>query len=169
MNVFDAARDSSPTIHILVGPPASGKSTWRAQHLTGSAREPFIFSSDDAIHAIAASQGKTYDEVFRDVSFKDIERDLKAGFQSAVQRKQDIIIDRTNMSAKSRRKFLSSIPKDYTKVAVVFEVPREVLDARLAARKAETGMSVPKDVVDEMIQRYAEPTIAEGFDRIERP
>jgi tRNA uridine 5-carbamoylmethylation protein Kti12 len=167
MNLFDEARAVKPSIHILVGPPASGKSTWRARHLLSTGSKPFIFSSDDAIHALAASQGQTYDEAFRDVDFKSIERNLKAEFQDAIRDRRDIIIDRTNLSMKSRRKFLASIPKDYEKVAVVFNVGRELLDRRLADRKAATGMSVPKDVVDDMIKRYEEPTRGEGFDRIE--
>ncbi len=163
--MFDALK-TKPTIYVLIGPPASGKSTWRAAHMAASTRPTFIFSSDDEIFKIAGEQGSSYDEVMKTVPFKEIEKRLKDSFRLAVQRGDDIIIDRTNMSAKARNKFLANVGKNYQRVGVLFRIDRETLNRRMAARKEATGMSVPPEVVDEMLARYEEPTTTE-FHRIE--
>lgn len=156
---------NQPTIYMLVGPPASGKSTWRAKHLAQTERPTVVISSDDYIDALAANLGITYSDAFKKADMKEITRVLNNQFDEAIKRGDDIILDRTNMSAKTRRKYLSRMPRNYAKVAVVFNVGRELLDRRLADRAAATGKHIPKNVVDDMIKSYDEPTTSE-FDRV---
>jgi predicted kinase len=164
---MDAIDPKTPAIYMLVGPPASGKSTWRAQHMAATPRPTIIISSDDYIDALAATLETTYAEAFKQADMKEIERVIRNQFEEAIKRGDNIIVDRTNMRVKSRRKFLSSVPKTYRKIAVVFSVSRDLLDRRLADRAAATGKNIPKDVVDGMIKSYEEPTSSE-FNRIER-
>ena len=51
-----------PTIYMLIGVPASGKSTWVEQN-KGNA---LVISTDNLIEAYAANLGKTYNEVFKE-------------------------------------------------------------------------------------------------------
>lgn len=154
-----------PTIYMLVGAPASGKSTWRAKHLATAPRPTVVISSDDYIDEIARELNTTYSDAFRKADMKEITRVLNNQFDEAVKRGDDIILDRTNMSKKSRNKYLCRVPKTYRKVAVVFNVGRELLDRRLADRAAATGKHIPKEVVDDMIKSYEEPSCGE-FDEV---
>ncbi len=163
-NLFKNILTRNPVCMVLIGPPACGKSTYRATMLD-SLIDPVIISGDDLIEAEAARLGKTYSEVFPDVDFKVQKKILRAAFDDAVKRGADIVIDRTNMSAKARRSFLATLPKNYHKVAIVFEYEPEALFTRIARRGAETGKNIPPQVVEEMIAQYQAPTMDE-FHRI---
>jgi hypothetical protein len=53
---------------------------------------------------------------------------------------------------------------DYEHIAVVFRTPnRDELDVRLSGR---AGKHIPKNVVDNMIDSWEEPTLEEGFQEI---
>lgn len=157
---------TNPVCMMLIGPPACGKSTYRAEMLDLLV-DPVVISGDDLIEAEAVRLGKTYSEVFPDVDFKEQKKVLRTAFDGAVKRGADIVIDRTNMSAKARRSFLATLPKNYTKVAVVFEYEPEALFARIIRRGEETGKNIPRQVVEEMIAQYQAPTMDE-FHRIEK-
>lgn len=150
----------SPTCYILIGPPASGKSTYREELLTQNP-DLVIISSDDLIEDFARENQMTYSEAFHQVDMKAVDRMVRERFLRAISEGRDVLVDRTNMTVKSRNRFLSQLPKHYTRVGVVFEVPRDVLDARIAARAAATGKNIPASVVDHMISTYQEPTASE--------
>lgn len=122
-------------------------------------RPTTVISSDDIIEDHAIKMGMTYSAAFKLLDFKDVEQEMWARFYDARDRRDDIIVDRTNMRPKSRARFLSETKNHgYHSIAVVFEVPRDELDKRLAAREAATGKAIPKHVVDGMIAGYQEPT-----------
>lgn len=154
---------------VLIGPPASGKSTWRAKQLAatpfigGDVKpvNPVIVSGDDLIDAEAERLGITYAEAFRLVDFKEQKRVLRETFMEAVTAGRDIIIDRTNLTIKGRRSFLASLPKTYQKVAVLFAVPQDELFERLEKRGRETGKTIPRAVVEDMIASYQPPAHGE--------
>lgn len=159
-----------PCVVFLIGPPGSGKSTWikhymiSAQH---SKQVPVIIDTDSKVEEWGKARGLTYTQAFHhpEVNFTVFEHEMWAEYTAALANGRDIIIDRTNMSRKRRENFLKLIPEGYTKRAIIFNVPRDILDARLAARHSETGKYIPKSVVDNMIASYVEPTKDE-FDSI---
>lgn len=154
----------NPTCHFLIGPPASGKSTFRAQFIAArpeGSNPLVVISSDDLIDEFALENGLTYSQAFHEVDMKAIDRTVRERFAQAIRAGHDIMIDRTNMTSKSRNKLLSQLTSDYKRIAVIFEVPRDVLDARLAARAESTGKSIPAFVVDRMIASYHEPVAGE--------
>ncbi len=157
---------------VLIGPPASGKSTWRAQMLAQSPDEgpfdPVIISGDDLIEAECAITGETYAEVFARHDFKEQKRILREAFTAAVEAGRDIVVDRTNLTVKGRRSFLASLPRTYERVGVVFSVPEPLLFERLEARGLATGKTIPRKVVEDMIASYQPPAPGE-FHRIMRP
>ncbi len=159
---------------VLIGPPASGKSTWRAKNLaatfiTNDTPEPHavVISGDDLIEAEMAVTGDSYPVVFARHDFKEQKRILRNQFTQAVEEGRDIVIDRTNLTAKGRRSFLASLPRTYERVAVLFDVPETVLFERLERRGIETGKVIPRKVVEDMIASYQPPAPGE-FDRIIR-
>ena len=147
-----------PTLYMLVGVPASGKSTWVARR-----KEPVV-SSDDFIEAAAAKRGVTYDDVFAE-TVDAANKHVLAAAKRAFARGESLIWDQTNLSKKVRAERLQLAPPAYTTVAVFFPTPApKVLAARLANRP---GKTIPPDVVAHMAAALERPTLAEGFDRVQ--
>jgi predicted kinase len=152
---------------MLVGVPASGKSTWRLRCKV----EDFTIelSTDDIIDHLADQLGFTYNEIFKDtISFA--ERVMKRDFIEAAERDVDMIIDRTNLTAKSRRKWIEMLKLyQYDIEAVVFPMPgtenlsTEEWNRRLDSRP---GKTIPGHILSSMIEHYEVPTEAEGFSKI---
>lgn len=165
--VFSSKVNIVAYVYFLIGPPASGKSTWRAnfsavQQQLGD--DVVYVSSDDLIDEIAQSRGETYSTVFKDV-IAECDRRAYDIFREAVSSGKNIVIDRTNMSVKSRNRYLSQVPKTYHRAAYIFEVPIPELKRRLQARAEQTGKHIPWFVVEGMLTSYQPPTGSE-FDEI---
>jgi predicted kinase len=149
-----------PTLYMLVGVPASGKSTWVASQEWID--DPVFISSDAYIERYAAGVDKTYSEVFESyvgTATSYMNEDLN----SARLNRKNIVWDQTNVSRKIRFRKLKQF-KDYDAVAVVFKTPdRDTLNARLAARP---GKNIPEFVMNNMINTFEMPTEDEGFKQI---
>ncbi len=148
-----------PTLYMLVGVPASGKSTW-AKHNRNNA---LVASSDDYIEKQAEKLGSTYSDVF-DKFIKAANTHAIETARKAFSDKLDLIWDQTNLTKTGRRNKLKMVPKDYKKVAVFFPTPHEdVLKKRLTSRP---GKNIPDYVVTSMIKTIEKPTKDEGFDEV---
>jgi len=149
-----------PTLYMLVGVPASGKTTWTKQRRNNNT---LVASSDDYIEKQAEKLGSTYSDVF--------DKFIKAAITHAIETagkafsdKLDLIWDQTNLTKTGRRNKLKMVPKDYKKIAVFFPTPHEdVLKKRLASRP---GKNIPDYVITSMSKTIEKPTTDEGFDDI---
>jgi predicted kinase len=152
----------SKICYILIGVPASGKSTWwKEQDLLDNT---WVLSTDDVIEAVATQFGFTYDEVFKElINFAD-----KVMWQDAHYAAEDsytVYVDRTNLSAKARKKFIDFLkPYGYMFKAIVFPQPDETeWRRRLNSRE---GKTIPAHVLRSMQDSYEIPLMSEGFDEI---
>jgi predicted kinase len=149
-----------PKFYMLIGVPASGKSTWRSQH----AGNAVIVSTDDIIEQTATASGRTYNEVFKE--------NIKFATQLAEQRmieafdaNLDVIHDQTNLTPKSRNPKLALVPDNYEKIAVVFLTPEDAeWQRRLDSRP---GKTIPQNILMGMRDSMVFPDPEEGFNRIE--
>ena len=144
------------TITVLVGPPRAGKSTWVSKNHSVEA----LISRDNLV--LQMGTGDTYSECWAsltDEMHKEIDTTLYSNFQAALREHSDIIIDMTNMSKKSRNKWLAPA-KGYTKKAIVFIEDSEVLTSRNNEEKF-----IPLEVTNGMIERFVMPMYDE-FDTI---
>lgn len=149
-----------PVAYILVGIPASGKSTW-AETQRNLVDCDYI-SSDKFIEKHAAANGITYSEAFGE-AIKSSISDMLDELDVSVNASRDIIWDQTSTTVVSRIKKLRLLP-GYQKIAVVFKTPdEEELQRRLDSRK---GKSIPENVIKDMIANFEMPTKDEGFDEI---
>ena len=148
-----------PTLYMLIGVPASGKSTWlQSQDINGA-----VVSTDNHIEAAAKAAGKTYNDVFKSV-IKKATSQMNADLKVAIENDQNIYWDQTNLNVKSRKGKLSKVPEYYRKVAVVFPRPDMAeLDRRLASRP---GKVIPSNVMASMLGSFEKPMKDEGFDEI---
>lgn len=163
-------KDNRPKLIMLVGVPASGKSTWvqgKSHDKLISAKEfemASIHSTDQIIEDIGFQYGMTYNEAFDCIKFA--EKVFFHRLQKSAAIGHDIIVDRTNLSVKSRKRILDIVDQvgDYKKIAVVFDTPNsEEHDRRLASR---AGKTIPRHVIDSMKTSMTPPTKEEGFDEI---
>ena len=147
-------------LYVLVGVPASGKSTWVHDQIWTLGLT--IVSTDAFVEDYARSQGKTYSEVFDEYMPTAVEL-MTEQVVRARELNHDIIWDQTSTTIATRAKKLRMLP-DYYAIAIVFRTPdRATLDERLNSRP---GKLVPSHVVDGMINNWEEPTEEEGFQEI---
>lgn len=152
-----------PYLYMLVGVPASGKSTWINTFKPPIGRDTTIISTDSYIEHIALSLNKTYDEVFQE-HIKAATKNMYKHVEWAVERGTHIVWDQTNLTRKTRAKKLIMIPDHYIKIAIWFPTPDEAeLKRRLSSRP---GKTVPWGVMQNMIDSMTYPGFDEGFDVI---
>lgn len=154
-----------PTLHMLIGVPCSGKSTWVDKVVQGP--NVYVASTDNLIEAHAQLHGKKYNDVFKD-AIKDAEKTMYTCVQEAVKDDMSIVWDQTNLNRKTRAKKLIMIPDHYIKIAVVFPTPNDIWK-RLEQRNRwnhHNGKIIPAHVVQHMINSFEYPLGDEGFDII---
>ena len=157
-------KEHSPKIIILIGLSGSGKTVWTENFLK-THDNYVVVSSDDIIQKKADSLGKTYSEIF-DTSIEAAEQEFKNNLRNSIEKRENIIVDRTNITKKARRRVLSIVPKEYEKIAVTFSVNDAELKTRLLQREFKTGKHIPDFVISDMRTRYQEPDSSEGFSEI---
>ena len=155
---------SNPTLYMLIGAPATGKSTWVMRYRQVMKRPAIIYSTDDYIEMLAEETSDTYNNVFNSTNMKQAELWAEQNLKIAIKNELDIIWDQTNLNKKSRKKKLAKIPTHYTKIAVVFNLPPITeWELRLESRP---GKMIPRAVLDSMIFSFEYPTLGEGFYKI---
>lgn len=155
-----------PKCTLLVGVPGSGKSTWLNQNISDRDR---IVSTDNIIDALGKVYDFTYDEIFREtIRFADMVM-VKWMLESA-EAGDNLYIDRTNLTAKSRAQFINKLKKyGYEFECVVFpEVGSEALSKEEWKRRLNSrpGKTIPQEALDRMVYSYEIPLMSEGFKKI---
>jgi len=154
----------NPTITFLIGPPASGKSTYRDKYSTNEV----IISRDDIRNEIIESVGLSYSDSFYDKEIqKNVNNILQNNISEAIKHKKNIIVDMSNINVSQRRKTMSRIPKIYTRKAVVFLVNYDELVIRLKTREDKTGKYIPIELLELMVSQYEEPSEEENFSDVQ--
>lgn len=155
----------TPFMLVMIGAPGSGKSTVVTELLKN--HKIIIGSTDDLIQQQADLLNSTYSKVFKSLDFGALNKQMMKSISGAVEAAANIAVDRTNMSAKSRRPFVQMAKaNDYNLIALNFIVDEQVLYERLARRGDLTGKIIPDFVVKNMLNNYETPSPDEGFDFI---
>lgn len=144
-----------PTIYMLIGLPASGKSTIAKKY--AARYNAKIFSSDELRK-----------ELFGDVNCQTKNHDLFCELQNRIKmclhNGDNVIYDATNINYRKRIAFLEYIQKiNCKKVAVLMATPYSVCLARNEGRERK----VPESVIENMYKNFTLPYWYEGWDDIE--
>lgn len=156
----DKVKVSEPktkTVTLMVGLPASGKSTHVSENRS---EKSFLVSRDNIIEMF--SEGNNYNEKWKNSDQKKIDKDLQELFGLS-KKFNDVIVDMTHMSLKSRRKTLSHFGKDWQKNCVVFLPTLTEIERRKSQRPEKV---IDNSVLDAMISSFRPPCLGEGFDNI---
>lgn len=138
---------------ILIGLPASGKSSWCAENGEG-----YVVLSSDAIRAeLGNEEDQSNNELVFDILHARLRQHLAEG--------DSVIIDACNINRKNRRRWI--VAANQYKVpfirAVVFNVHPDICIIRNSMRQRQ----VPKEVIKHMMSKFEPPTFWEGFTRLE--
>ena len=150
-----------PKCTILVGVPGSGKSTWMLSQEILDNR--YVASTDAIIEQIAGGFNMTYDEGFKDL-IKFAEKLMWKELTEFAEAGERIYIDRTNLSVKSRKRYIDFLkPYGYEFDAVVFETPE---GEEWKRRLNRPGKTIAAHVLESMADNIEIPTMDEGFTNI---
>jgi predicted kinase len=153
-----------PWVLTLIGPPMSGKDFWIKQNF--DLNEIVMISRDQILLDVYGSDN--YDEAFKNVNQKEVDRVLISTIQKASKENKNVIINMTNMTRKRRMYNLDFFGDEYYKVAVIFPILDEAeYERRNLKRKEEEQKFIPTHVLKNMISSYQSvDKSSEGFDKI---
>lgn len=152
-----------PKVYMLIGLPATGKTTFRKSILVSEPGQDWaVISIDDIIEHAAAEANTTYDAMFYKFS-RVATRQATLAAREAYENRCNVIWDATNLTKKIRAEKMRKIPEDYRIYAFVFpEPPREEHRARLA----RLPVTISGKILHYMRSRYEPPSMDEGFTAI---
>jgi predicted ABC-type ATPase len=158
---------TKPVCIVMVGLPASGKST-RVGALTAMNPELFVYSTDNHIEQCAKQNGWTYDQAFAEF-IESATKHMNEQIDIAIRSRQDIVWDQTNLGAKKRAKIINRMRNaGYRVECECILLPAgdsqwEDWQHRMASR---SGKTIPDSVIESMMDSFVKPTVDEGFDAV---
>lgn len=127
------------TTYILVGPIASGKSTWARNFAATSTLKPIIFNDDALTLLLHGGDYTSYDDELNPL-YKYIETAI---LTTSMMTGRDVIIDRPNHKATTRRRYVELANAfGYKAVAVVFRDEGAVVHARRRYNSDPRGLTL---------------------------
>lgn len=148
MSEFETG-DKNKALIILVGPPASGKSTWGKKF---AQENNLTYVSTDAIRAeLGRGEG---DQNVSAAAFATARSRVSAALGAG----KSAMIDATSVTKKARKDWIN-LGRGHGAfiIAVAFEVPREELLRRDAQRERHVG----PEIVDRFLNKYERPSDTE--------
>lgn len=139
---------------MLVGLPASGKSTFSNEMLEG--RDDIVYLSSDEIR----------EEIHGDVNVQsnpaEIFTLMADRAKQALKNGQHVIYDATNISRKKRKGLLQQLPKGIYKTVVFMSTSHR----NTYEQNQKRERNVPTEVIDRMYKSLQTPIYSEGWDNI---
>lgn len=151
-----------PTLEVLVGPVASGKSTYSDER----AKTGAIIVNDDAI--VTALHGGHYD--FYQTSLKPLYKLIQTNaVLMGLTLRRDVVIDSTNLTRETRRRLVGlAHAVDAVAVAIMFPWQETSVHALRRTEDESRGYSFDEwcEIVERHRERFEDWSPAEGFDAV---
>lgn len=145
---------------MLIGLPGSGKTTYRDKHFPVH----YPISRDALIMESGIQNGvSNYNEAWNLADQKEMDKKLMTEAARAFKLEDNIIIDMTNLSKKSRRKWLTLAQQHkFSTHAYVFATDVKTCKER---RNQDTNKYVPSSAIENMAKRFTFP-LKNEFDTV---
>lgn len=149
--------------YIMIGLPNSGKSTYIREYLN----DLEILSRDDILMEYGKNKnyGESYSEIWKNLTQEDqkeIDKILQRKFNELRKSDKDFVIDMTNVSIKSRKKWLTQLDNHNAIAIVLLESLNEIFE-RNEERAEINGKFIPENVLIDFAKRFELPLMTEGF------
>jgi len=153
----------NPFVIFLVGPPLSGKDTLiRNLNLSDVV---VVVSRDEIV--LEMCPGMTYNEAFKSVDQKQVDKVLKAKLIDLSKSGKNVIINLTNLRRKKRNLFKSYFSKEYKKIAIIFPIlSLSEYDSRNKVRFDSEKKHISRSIIEDMINGYESIDDSENFDKV---
>ncbi|XP_052275721.1 heterogeneous nuclear ribonucleoprotein U-like isoform X3 [Dreissena polymorpha] len=158
-------------IIMMVGLPASGKTTWVEKYNADNPNAKFnILGTNfiiDKMKVMGLPRKRNYAgrwDVLIDKSTKCLNRMLEI----ASKRKRNYIVDQTNVYASARRRKMQPF-EGFSRRAVVVVPTDEDYKTRLESQQKVEGKEVPEKAIYEMKANFTVPDVGMLFDEVEFP
>lgn len=158
-------------LHILVGPPGSGKTTFVEKTFDESytilSRDKYLYTFYEQATEESA-EGKTYHEIYdychrsEKLPFFNLAFDLHVN--NVIKTSDKVVIDMTMMSAGQRRKMLNKFSK-HKAYCVCFLAGNRVLN-NVNYDREKIGRSIPQEAMRNMKKKFIIPIEEEGFEEV---
>lgn len=140
-------KNTHPKIVILVGPQGSGKSTF-AKYFLRTEENWFRVSRDDfRLMQFSTDNLSEEDEAL-------LTKLVDATISNLLLNKRNVIVDATH----TRRDYLDQYIEKFNHMADIsfklFDVEKEELERRVAARYKETGRNIPAKILDKFVSQF---------------
>lgn len=154
---------------ILIGFPATGKSSWIENNVDESNPNVHVASFDRYFDARSKSENKTYDEVQRD-NFKEGALNYRMELSIAIKANKTIYFDRTFLGDNARGTHINRMHcNHYHVTGIVFPYPtgpKLSYDEWQYRLQNRPGKTIKEYDLRQMGLMYIEPNMTEGFDRL---
>lgn len=147
-----------PLAIILVGHPLSGKSTYIKPY-----KKDFdVISFDDFMLDF---YGVKYDNEIPTIKNKELDKAFSEHCKKVFNKKQNLIIDKTNLSINTRRSYIEQLKNSHFLVCLTFPVlSLNEISKRNDYRNIKDYKNIRIESVIEMLNNYTPPSISEGWD-----
>lgn len=144
---------TQPVAVVVTGVPGSGKTTALKQIFGEELYNRHVVSSDHYIETEAAKMGKTYTEAFSEL-IADANAHLLVKMKELKNKGQLIIWDQTNLTPKKRKVIVNRLKDTHHLVLMVFDVPEDIVEQRVADRADKTGKIIPDHIQASMRKNF---------------
>lgn len=146
------------TLHMLMGTPGSGKSTWIQNHLD----EHTVWISRDDVRFSMVAEDEEYFSKEKQV-FKEFVRRI----DNALENGYDVFADATHLNKASRNKLLRAVnPKLALNIDIIW-IKTELAECiHRNDNRRGTRSFVPRSVIRRMFNQIEKPEFEEGFSTI---
>jgi putative nucleotidyltransferase with HDIG domain len=143
-------------VAIMIGLPGSGKSTYAKENLSTYD----YLSRDEIVQSMHPEM--RYSDAFNAVDHKEVDKILMKRFNKMLDNSDKCVVDLTNLSKKSRRKWITQAKqKGFSTRAIVMAT-----DFSTCVDRRSEGKFVPYDVINNMSKRFTFP-LGDEFDTVD--
>ena len=142
--------DKDKVIHMMIGLPNSGKSTYIKENFNLP-----VLSRDEIVMELG--NGLSYNEAWEKVNQNEVNKIFDQR-KKEFKKYNEFVLDLTNLSWKSRKQWFNYY-KDYNFKLYVFLIPYDMIIDRNNKRE---GKHIPEKVIIDMMKRFELPLWEEG-------